>query len=337
MSLNDHKAPAPGWVGGFEESNPDFSYPKPDLSSLPMQQNLTHIKLLQRQQGVQWPEFSWETIPGIAESRCYQMFSPYVSRLGYTDTGKVYSIICPQQGLWLKGFGTINVEVTVTGNRGWVKEGTREIYADMEVKPKIWFSPDAKQSVIGKMAWIAFEALSVEWPFPDSKQNAIQLNTSLPGDPSQPIFPLLKGTTKDFPIPDFAKHEDEAWSVGNLEVEIGNPMPTNSTFVDDFNKLFMKAFNIGSGNMLAPGNTLAWNVWFQEPELVDQVEWAAHAEFWRTSIDVKHTAPTGSGTDPKFFDGSPFTVKDALVEEAIQEIMHFLTKHSLRKHHPMMH
>lgn len=337
MSLNDHKAPAPGWVGGFEASNPNFSYPSPDLSSLQMQHNLTHVNLLQRQQGVQWPEFSWETMPGIPSSRCYQMFSPYVSRLGYTDTGKVYSIICPQQGLWLKGFGTINVEVTVTGNRGWVNEDTREIYADMKVEPKIWLSPDAQQSVIGKMAWTAFEALAIEWPFPDSKQNAIQLNTSLPGNPDQPIFPLLKGTTTDFPIPEFAKHENEAWSVGNLEVEIGNPQPSNSTFVDDFNSLFMKVFNIGSGNMLAPGNTLAWNVWFQEPELVDKVEWANHAEYWRTSIDVNHTAPTGSGTDPKFFDGTPFTVKDALVEEAVQELMHFLIKHALKKHDPMMH
>lgn len=337
MSLSKHRAPAPGWVGGFEESNSNFSYPYPDLSSLHMQHNLTHINLLQRQQGVQWPEFSWETMPGVPASRCYQMFSPYVSRLGYTDTGKVYSIICPQQGLWLKGFGTINVEVTVTGNRGWVNEDTREIYADMKVEPKIWFSPDTKQSIIGKMAWVAFEALSVEWPFPDSKEHAIQLNTSLPGNPSQPIFPLLKGTTTNFPIPDFAKHEQEAWSVGNLEVEIGSPQPTNSTFVDDFNQLFMNAFNIGSGNMLATGNTLAWNVWFLEPELVNKAEWAAHAEFWRKSIDVKHTAPTGSGTDPKFFDGTPFTVKDALIEDAIQEIMHFLIKHSLAKHHPMMH
>lgn len=337
MSLNDHKVPAPGWVGGFEASDPDFSYPTPDLSSLLVQQNMTHINLLERQQAVQWPEFSWETIPGVAASRCYQMFSPYVSRLGYTATGKVYSIICPQQGMYIKGFGTLNVEVTVTGNRGWVNEDTKEIYADMKVQPKIWFSKDAHQSILGKMAWVAFEALSVEWPFPDSKANAIELYTYKPGDAAQPIFPLLKGTTTDFPIPDFARHDTEAWSVGNLEVEIGNPLPTTSKFVDDFNHLVMKIFNVGSGNMLAPRNTLAWNVWFQAPTLVDKVEWALHAEKWRKSIDVKHTAPTGSGTDPRFHDGSPFTVKDALIEAAVQELFHFLTKHALKNHHPKMH
>ncbi|MDG1532587.1 MAG: hypothetical protein P8Q99_14710 [Paracoccaceae bacterium] len=41
-----HKTPAPGWVGGFEESNPDFAYPKPDLSSLKMLDNLANINLL---------------------------------------------------------------------------------------------------------------------------------------------------------------------------------------------------------------------------------------------------------------------------------------------------
>ena len=33
------------------------------------------------------------------------------------------------------------MEVTVTGNRGWVDETTKEIAADMRVVPKIWFAP----------------------------------------------------------------------------------------------------------------------------------------------------------------------------------------------------
>ncbi len=344
MEFTTTKQAAPGWVGGFEQSNPNFPYPNgsenyplPDLSSLPMEHNMTHINLLTRQQGVQWPEFSWETMPGVPASRCYQMFSPYISRLGYTDTGKVYSIICPQQGLWIKGFGTLNVEVTVTGNRGWVDENTREIYGDLTVEPKIWFSPDIHKSILGKAAWTIFDALSVEWPFPSNKEHAIQLNTYNPKHPDQKIFPLMRGTTTDFPIPEFTQHYDEAWSVGNLEVMIGNPQPTNSTFVDDFNHLVMKLFNVGSGHMLAPENVLAWNVWFCEPEPVDKQEWIEHAEKWRTSIDVKHSAPTGSGSTPKFFDGTEFTVKDALVEEAVMELMHFLMSHSLKKHHPKVH
>jgi hypothetical protein len=302
-----------------------------------MEHNMTHIRLLQRQQGVQWPEFSWQTVPGVEPLRCFQMFSPYVSRLGYTDTGKVYSIICPQQGTWIKGFGTLNVEVTVTGNRGWVNEDTREIAADMTVEPKIWFSPDASQSPLGKFIWDAFDKLSNNWPFPDSKKNAIQLNTHAKDQPEQPIFPLRSGISKNFDTPEFTLHYDEAWSVGNLEVEIGPIKSTTSTFVDDFNELVMKAFNVASGNMLTSGNTLAWNVWFVEPETVNRIAWKNHADFWRHSIDVNHSAPTGSGTAPKFANGKPFTVKDALVEEAIQDIVKFITSHLMASHHPMVH
>src|ERR1700744_3292490 len=88
----------PGWVGGFAGSNPAFAYPAPNLSSLPMLDNMANIDLLERQQAVKWPEFSWETVPGDPPPRCFQMFAPDISRLGYTDTGRVYSIICPQQG-----------------------------------------------------------------------------------------------------------------------------------------------------------------------------------------------------------------------------------------------
>ena len=88
--------PAPGWVGGFAQSNPAFAYPTPDLSSLPIFGNLENIDKLERQQKVVWPEFSWNSVPdGKDQERCYQMFAPDISRLGYTAEGRVYSIICP--------------------------------------------------------------------------------------------------------------------------------------------------------------------------------------------------------------------------------------------------
>lgn len=332
MSTYNNDQPAPGWIGGFEESNPAFSYPDPDLSSLQLEQNLTHINLLQRQQGVEWPEFSWQTVPGNNDSRCFQMFSPYISRLGYTDKGKVYSIICPQQGTWIRGFGTLNVEVTVTGQRGWVNETTKQMAADMTVTPKIWFSPDAHQSPLGQFVWNAFQELANHWPFPDSKKHALELNTSAAHNPDQPIFPLRSGVDQNFEIPDFARHDDEAWDVSNLEVEIGSIKKTGSDFVDGFNELLMKAFNIESGNMLAQGNILSWNVWFTAPQLVDRKEWATHAERWRHSIDVSHSAPTGSGTTPKYFDGTPFSVKKTLIEEAIKDIVNYITKHYFEAH-----
>ncbi len=47
----------PGWVGGFEESNPAFAYPDPNLSSLPMLDNMANIPRIKRQQRIYWPEF----------------------------------------------------------------------------------------------------------------------------------------------------------------------------------------------------------------------------------------------------------------------------------------
>ena len=115
MTIDGTGSIPPGWVGGFAQSNPAFAYPDPDLSSLPMLGNMDNILLLQRQWPVKWPEFSWETVPGVPNSRCFQMFAPYISRLGYTDKGRVYSIICPQQGVWIGEKICLNIEVTVTG------------------------------------------------------------------------------------------------------------------------------------------------------------------------------------------------------------------------------
>lgn len=314
--------PDPGWIGGFAASNPAFAYPDPDrsdphpdLSSLPMLDNLANIEKLQRQQPVKWPEFSWETIPGDSSSRCYQMFAPYISRLGYTNEGRVYSIICPQQGASSPKFGTLNVEVTVTGQRGWVNENAKQpLAADMTVEGKIWFSPSAMQSVTVKLLWAAFN--SQKLPFPTDKSKAICVTTHKPGEPKQPIFPLAYGETTAFPIPEFARHENEAWGVGHLGVQIGPIKKTGHKIVDDFNALVMDVFNLTSGNMLKAGNVLTWNVWFTAPCYVDKVEWATHAERWRRSIEADHGSPDGEGTTAKYFDGTPFKpLRSALDQE----------------------
>jgi hypothetical protein len=68
-------------------------------------------------------------------------------------------------------------------------------------------------------------------------------------------------------------------------------------------------------------------VWFEEPTLVDQKEWADHAEKWRKSIDADHGAPTGPGTAPRYFDGTPFLAVEALIEEVVEEIIAWLKTH----------
>jgi hypothetical protein len=309
--------PDPGWVGGFAESNPAFAYPNPDLSSLPMLDNLANIDKLQRQQPVKWPEFSWETIPGNPKSRCYQMFAPYISRLGYTNEGRVYSIICPQQGACSPKFGCMNVEVTVTGQRGWVNETSPQgLAADMTVVGKIWFSPSALQSTKVKLLWALFDSRGLQ--FPSDKSKAICVTTFKPNHPEQPIFPLSYGETKAFPIPEFARHENEAWGVGHLDVEIGPIKKTGQKLVDDFNALVMDVFNLASGNMLKAGNVLSWNVWFTAPCYVNQKEWATHAERWRRSIEADHGSPDGEGTTAKYFDGTPFKPLRSFIGEELE-------------------
>ena len=288
----------PGWKGGFAESNPAFAYPAPNLTSLPMLDNMANIPLLKRQQKVMWPEFSWETIPGDPGSRCFQMFSPDISRLGYTNTGRIYSIICPQQGACSPSLGCMNVEVTVTGQRGWVDETNRTFAADMTVEGKIWFSPSAHQNPLVKFLWKKFE--DNQLPFPFIKKHAIKVTTHKVNAPEQPVFPVRTGESTDFKIPGFATHP-QAWAVGNLGVEIGPVAPTDSPEVNRFNELIMDVFNIASGNMLKSGNVLTWNVWFTAPELVDTQEWEDHVLKWRESIDADHGSPTGPGTEARFF------------------------------------
>ncbi len=319
-----NKTPVAGWVGGFAQSNPDFAYPNPDLSSLPVLDNLDNIPKLQRQQKVVWPEFSWETEPGAPDpKRCYQMFAPDISRLGYTNEGRVFSIICPQQGHASPNLGAMNVEVTVTGNRGWANETNKELAADMSVVGKIWFSPSAQEGLLVKQLIKLFTSNKLN--FPGSKANAIVVETFKPGHPNEPLFPLTKGLTDRSPIPDFAKHEEVSWNVAHLDVEIGGIRSTGNEKADQFNQFVLDVFNTASGNMLKEGNILSWNVWFTAPELVDTQEREDHAELWRQSIQADHGSPEGPGTDARYFDGTPFKPLRELLLEELPRITKFIS------------
>jgi hypothetical protein len=281
-----------GYVGGFAESEPQYSYPveRPDLDDIPIMDNLKNIDKLDRQQNVLWPEFSWLTDPGDETSRVYQRFAPNVSRLGYSNDGRVYSIICPQQGIHLPIIGNINIEVTVTGVRGWCKEPEKAFYADMGVVGKVWFGDPDNAPLIVK----ALEKIANWEKFPFSKDTAIEVQTHNRFEPWNPVFQVQNGTTTEYPIPQDRQHWDEnAYGVGHIYVEIGKPKKTGNEKVDDLIDLIIGIFNLGYGNKLANGNVLSWNLWMAPPEIVDREEWANHAEYWRQSIDVKHEYPGG--------------------------------------------
>lgn len=330
MKIIIAKTPAPGWIGGFSSSNPKFAYPHPDLSPLQMLDNMANIPLLKRQLDVLWPEFSWETVPGDPDSRCFQMFAPDISRAGYDAAGRIFSIICPQQGTYSKTLGDLNIEVTVNANRGWVDESVTDrdcdlVAADMTVTGKIWFGPLARDKQAWQLLKLILEAEGL--PFPLDKAHAIQVLLHEVGDPEQPIISIRSGLNPAFDNPAFARHDEDAWAVANVAVQIGPIQTLNNEKVDDFNKMVMAIFNLASGNLLQEGNILTWNVWVDAPTLVDQAEWAAHAEKWRHSIDTGHGSPDGDGTAPRYANNTPFEPEDAVIEKELDLIKAWLKKH----------
>jgi len=329
-TIPDNKTPAPGWIGGFSTSNPAFAYPNPNLSSLPLLGNMDNIPRLKRQVDVLWPEFSWETVHGDPSSRCYQMFAPDISRAGYDDAGRVWSIICPQQGAYSPTLGSLNIEVTVTGQRGWMDETVSDrdidlLAIDMNVTGKVWFAPSAKDSFIYNFLKLLLEKEGLSFPL--DKPHAIQVTLHKVGDPNDPTIAVRSGLDSGFKNPDFAMHYPDAWGVANVAVEIGPILTCNNAVVDDFNAVVMDVFNMVSGNILKQGNVLAWNVWFDAPTIVNQSEWKNHAELWRQSLDTGHGYPDGPPTQPRYFDGTYFKPFGGLVEAEWDAISSWLKKH----------
>mmetsp|Transcript_54 Transcript_54/g.117 ORF Transcript_54/g.117 Transcript_54/m.117 type:complete len:392 (+) Transcript_54:116-1291(+) len=319
-----------GYVGGFEESKPQYAYTKeqPNLDDIPIMGNMENIDKLDRQQNVIWPEFSWMSKPGDPTSRVYQRFANNVSRLGYSNDGRVYSIICPQQGLYIPHVETVNVEVTVTGVRGWCNEPEKSFYADMGVTGTVWFGENRVLEALADIAGYD--------DFPFSKDKAIIVQTNKQFEPWNPIFQVLNGTTTDYPIPQDRQHwDDGAYSVGHINVEIGEPKKTGDEKIDELNTILVKIFNMGTGNKLLCGNTLSWNLWMAPPELVDREEWQNHADYWRESIDVQHHYPGVKGNVHDYvsrYDGSTYGLPQTIGQDIATELHLFAEKWKTKKH-----
>lgn len=338
MQFKPCTPPLGGWIGGFAESNPAFAYPKPNLSDLAFYDNMDNIDKLARQIKVIWPEFSWQSVIGDESSRCFSRFAPDISRMGYDDTGRVWSIMCPQQGISSPVLGALNIEVTVTKTRGWIDEPSGSLAADMTVEGKIWFSPPSWQHPFNRALFAAIA--EVEHNFPLSKANAIKIALHHFDNPLNQILDVRDGLSPRFDPPDFTLHYDDsfqwkgkhprtlkAYTVANVEVQIGNPEKTGDPIADTFNDLVMEAFNISSGNLLTQSNILTWNVWCTCPETVDQEEWRNHAKKWRDSIDSTNHSPEGEGTSPVYRDGSPLNVSEAALKTLENKIRKFIHDH----------
>jgi hypothetical protein len=92
--------------------------------------------------------------------------------------------------------------------------------------------------------------------------------------------------------------------------------------VNKFNETVLGIFNVLSGNMLLKGNILSWNVYFDNPSVVDQEEWRRHAEKWREYIDVDHRSPEGDGTQSRYYDGTYLHIEVAYgILKLIKEVL----------------
>jgi len=344
----------PGWKGGYAKSNTKFAYPvqQPDLSSIPVTTNLENVGKITRQMKAEWPEFSWQAVQGDESTRRFQKFATNISRYGYDDEGRLLALICPQQGAAVGKLGELNVEITVTGVRGWVEEKERSIAAQLGVMGQIWFSDQDKNPFFQAF----YHLFDKDIDFPLSKSESIMVKTREQGNPYQPLFRNEDGLSKHYRVPEFAQHWDEAYTVTNLSVQINTILKrkpsdegkildkvvddidhgATSNVVDDFNQLVVDLFNLGSENMLQKDNVLSWNIWVADPEHCKPTEWRDHAAKWRESLDVAHHLPlldgkTNAGSLTRRFDGT--VVKHPFLHPAVIENEAALLKSFLDKHH----
>lgn len=320
-----------GWEGGFKYSKPKYEYGRtlPDLSDLKITGNLDNIKKITRTQKILWPEFSWQSIPGDDSSRVYEMFAKDVSRIGYDDKGRIWSLICPQRGVFIPSVGTLMIEVTVTGIRGWVDEPNRSIFGNVGIQGNIWIEPsdndminELKKAVEMNLSKYGADAKNL----PFSKANAIKMKAHAVGKPYEEFWPVQNGTDPTFYHPPFTQHWDESFSVYHLEVEMGKPISTGNPLLDDFNMMLIELFNLMSGNLVSEGQRVAWNVWTGDPEIVDTKEWEEHAEKWFHSLTVKHEYPEGDPGVARYADGTLFRPKFE-IESAFGIIGKFVSKY----------
>jgi len=274
------------WVGGYIGKNEKLDYPqtKPDLSSVPMTGNHDNIDKLDRMMKVKYPEFSWLVDKGDTSTRRYIKMYHDISRIAYTNEGKVYSIICPQLGLDLDRFclpGTGNIEIHVGAVRGWVNEDTHTVCADVTLEAIVWI--DMKESEKRKHPHLArFVEKLDTLGLPFSKENGMVISAYCPGKPYEPNCPLLNGTDSSPPVPIYAEH-DESFSVAHIATKIVNTK-TGIERTDDVYEILSLFMEIILPGMLSPGSIIDWNLWFESPEPVNQTEWRDHTEGMRLGI-----------------------------------------------------
>jgi len=315
----------------FLKDHPECDYPDPDLSSLTPTGNMDNIGLLTRHMKIKWPQFSWQVIDGDEKTRLYQKFCEDISRVGYDQHGQIWSIICPQFGDNLanpthdhignknlsKMIGEGNVEVTVTGVRGWIDEGKGHLSADVSAEGKMWFT--SKNNRIAN-ALGNFMGNCGNFPFVKGKAVVIPLHAE--NIRNRPLSRFKNGSDPNVTEPVFTQHKEEAKMVGHISMQVGNAIPVegrNAGNINAVNELLVDIGNLRFGNMMAAGKIIKWNIWLDQPEDVNRTEWQNHAEHWRDSLELDGVTPVELKGESNF----------QLTDGSIVHPMNILLKHKV--------
>jgi len=275
------------------------------------------------------PEFSWLS----NGRRVYKKFACDISRIGYTNEGRVTALICPQVGNDAGPFGHINIEVTVTKVRGFVDETklpqqtiqltsdqiTPEdawINSEFEVVVQAWF-PEVRDTTkvsptVTKL--LNFFERFFGATFPSSKANAIKVSTTDYATRG-PNLLMKAGLNPDVPRPEFTEHDDvcgscyvSAWCAEKPKLPV---LPSNASEDDKFNRAatgelhqsLLDIVNIAGHDILK--GALNWNLYATCPEKVDMNDWERHRDVWQHSI-LTPTGVSHSGVRTDMYeDGTP--------------------------------
>ena len=236
-TTSDQFIPPPGWRGGFVGTNADFAYPNvsnPNTITIPYTSNkqIDNIRKITRWQNVTFPEFSWCVTNGIEASRIYTRFDQNISRVGYDNSGRIWSIVCPQKSWPISNVGHVTLEATVNYQRGWVDEPNKLMYGQLSVSGYLWIDFHKRSKLLKKVASILHKddgMTSAEataggkepgkgffYKFPFNKANAMYVPSHTQGDCNQPAFPLITGNDPGIPQPNFTLHFDESFDSSHM-------------------------------------------------------------------------------------------------------------------------
>ena len=269
------------------------------IDDIPWLTNNVNDEHITRQMYARWPEFSWmrNGVPeGQGGRRIFQQLPQDVSRIGYSDNGKAFHVICPVFGS-ASLLGNANIEFTVTKTRGYVDEG--ELHPDgavagndriwtefdIGVTVKIWFSNPS--GLLGKL-FAAMDGIS-GWQTPTSKPHAIEIPL-YDAETNRDYLRIRHGQNPAFNNPPSRQHPEAAgvcylygYSKGPTDKYQNKKALVLSQFLVD-------QINDESNGMFTKNNHLTWNLWAGCPHAVDPEEYSNHTQHWREAINTPQGA-----------------------------------------------